>query len=243
MPTKHEGLSYKFPFDAEKKTYQFFDTTAQAATTMKYKGSEKIQGLTVYRYQQQVGPVQIGELEVPGDLVGSSAPSVKAPRWYDNIRTVWVEPLSGVIVKGQEQQHQALKDAAGADAVTLIKVTVTFDERTQKQQADLAKDARSKAALVGTWVPLAAIVLAIICGVLAFVLGRREDDDGGYPGTPSRHPPPSADRSPAYPRRSSRPAASAAGLTPCGRRSTRSSASGRRAARRSASSRAALSPG
>jgi hypothetical protein len=188
VPTKHVGLSYKFGFNSEKKSYPFFDTTAKIAEPMKYQGSEKIQGLTVYRYQQQVGPVQIGELEVPGDLVGSDAPSVKAPRFYDNTRTVWVEPLSGVIVKGQEKQHQVLKDAAGNDAVTLIQVTLTFNEATQKQQGDLAKDARSKAALIGTWVPLAALVLAIVCGVLAFVLGRREDDDGYTGDAPSRQP-------------------------------------------------------
>ena len=148
MPTKHEGLSYKFPFGTEKKTYQFFDTTAKKAYPMTYKGSRQIQGLTVYRFEQPVGPVQIGESEVPGNLVGSTAaPSVTAPRFYDNLRTVWVEPVSGVIVKGQEKQHQVFRDAAGADAVTLIDVTLTFNEKTQKQQADLAKDARSKKAL------------------------------------------------------------------------------------------------
>jgi hypothetical protein len=188
VPTKHRGLSYKFPFGSEKKSYPFFDTTAKIARPMKYQGSEKIQGLTVYRYQMQVGPVQIGQLEVPGDLVGSDAASVTAPRFYDNTRTVWVEPLSGVIVKGQEKQHQVLRDAAGADALTLIQVTLTFDERTQIQQANLAKDARSKAALVGTWVPLICLLLAIVFGIFAAVLIRREpvDGPGEGRGAPSR---------------------------------------------------------
>jgi hypothetical protein len=189
VPTKHKGLSYKFPFNAEKTTYPFFDTTAKVARPMKYQASEKLQGLTVYRYQQRVEPQQIGVLDVPGDLVGSDQPSVEAPRYYDNTRTVWVEPLSGVIVKGQEQQHQVLKDEAGADAVTLIQVTLTFDERTQKQQADLAKDARSQAALVGTWVPLGALVLGIICAVGAAVLSRRDDEDGDDVGGARRRQP------------------------------------------------------
>ena len=46
VPTRHEGLSYKFPFGTEKKTYQFFDTTAKKAYPMTYKGSDQIQGLT-----------------------------------------------------------------------------------------------------------------------------------------------------------------------------------------------------
>ncbi len=45
---------------------------------------------------------------------------------------MWVEPVTGVIVKGQEEQHQVFRDAAGADAVTLVDVTLTFNEKTQK---------------------------------------------------------------------------------------------------------------
>jgi Porin PorA len=180
-PVKHVGLSYKFPFDTEKKTYQFFDVTARKAFPMKYQASEELQGLTVYRFEQVVPPQQIGESDVPGSLVGSDEATVTAPRYYDNVRTVWVEPLSGVIVKGAEQQHQVFRDEAGADAVTLIEVTLTFDERTQKQQADLAKDARSKAGLVGTWIPLALLVLGLV--LIGLAVPRLRGDAGDRAGT------------------------------------------------------------
>jgi Porin PorA len=173
-PTKHVGLSYKFPFGAKKQTYQFFDVTAKKAYPMHYQASEKIQGLTVYRYQQHIDPIQVDQLEVPGSLVGSPAASVKAPVFYDNIRTVWVEPVTGVIVKGQEKQHEVLRDASGADKVTLIQVTLTFNEKTQKQQGDLAKDGRSQKALVGTWAPIICLLLGLLMGVAAFLLARRE---------------------------------------------------------------------
>jgi hypothetical protein len=189
VPTKHTGLSYKFPFGTEKKTYQFFDTTAKKAYPMTYQGSEQIQGLTVYRFEQPIDPVQIGESEVPGDLVGETAPSVTVPRFYDNLRTVWVEPVTGVIVKGQEEQHQVFRDAAGADAVTLVDVTLTFNEKTQKQQADLAKDGRSKAALIGTWAPIALGLLGVVLLVLGLVMIARRDDgaDEGH-GSRRRDP-------------------------------------------------------
>ena len=45
--------------------------------------------------------------------MGETAPTVTVPRFYDNLRTVWVEPVTGVIVKGQEVQHQVFRDAAG----------------------------------------------------------------------------------------------------------------------------------
>jgi hypothetical protein len=175
-PTKHVGLSYKFPFGAKKQTYQFFDVTVKRAFPMHYQASETIQGLTVYRYQQRVDPVQVDELEVPGDLVGSTAASVKAPVFYDNTRTVWVEPVTGVIVKGQEKQHEVLRDSAGADKVTLIQVTLTFNEKTQTQQANLAKDGRSQKALVGTWAPLICLLLGLLAAVGAFLLARGRRD-------------------------------------------------------------------
>jgi hypothetical protein len=189
VPIKHTGLSYKFPFGTEKKTYQFFDTTAKKAYPMTYKGSEQIQGLTVYRFEQPIDPVQIGESEVPGDLVGETVPSVTVPRFYDNVRTVWVEPVTGVIVKGQEKQHQVFRNSAGEDAVTLVDVTLTFNEKTQKQQGDLAKDGRSKAALLGTWAPLALGLLGVILLVLGLVMIARRDDgaDEGH-GSRRRDP-------------------------------------------------------
>ena len=180
-PVKHVGLSYKFPFNTEKTTYQFFDVTSRKAFPMRYQASEELQGLTVYRFEQVVDPQRIGESDVPGSLVGSDEATVTAPRYYDNVRTVWVEPLSGVIVKGAEQQHQVFRDEAGADAVTLIEVTLTFDERTQKQQADLAKDARSQAGLVGTWVPLALLVLGLV--LIGLAVPRLRGDAGDRAGT------------------------------------------------------------
>ena len=176
---RHKGLSYKFPFHAKKQTYQFFDTTAKRAYPMSYKGSEKIQGLTVYRYEQPVPPIQIATQDVPGSLVGETAATVQAARFYNNTRTVWVEPLSGVIVKGQEKQHQVLRDSAGQDKVTLINVTLTFDERTQKQQADLAKDARTKYGWAAVWGPLLLAVVGIVLILLALAPLRRGDEGGG----------------------------------------------------------------
>lgn len=173
VPTRHKGLSYKFGFHSKKQSYLFFDTTAKKAFPMRYRSSETIQGLTVYKYVQRVPVTKIGQLEVPGSLVGQpDTPSVTAPRYYDNIRTVWVEPLSGVIVKGQEQQHQVLRDASGQDAVTLIQVTLTFDQRTQRNQANLAKDARSQAALLGTWLPLGLFLGGIVLVVVGILLLR-----------------------------------------------------------------------
>jgi hypothetical protein len=190
-PTKHEGLSYKFPFHTEKKSYQFFDVTAKKAYPMNYKGSETIQGLTVYRFEQPIAPVQTATTEVPGDLIGEPGATAQAARFYSNTRTVWIEPLTGIIIKGEEKQHQVFRNSAGEDKVTLIDVTLTFNAKTQTQQADLAKDGRSKAALVGLWAPLLLGLVGLILIVLGILSLRRRDNPAG-PTSPSPQRAPAA---------------------------------------------------
>ncbi|MFC0030610.1 DUF3068 domain-containing protein [Micromonospora chaiyaphumensis] len=166
-PFKHEGLTYTFPFGTEKKTYQYFDNTARKSYPAEYVSTEKLQGLTVYKFEMTIEPVKISEIDVPGHLVGSTQPTVTAGRFYANTRTLWVEPDSGVIVKGQEKQLQTLRDETGADKIKIIDATLVFTEDTQKQQAKAAKDARGQIALLTTVVP---IVLGLV-GLALLLLG------------------------------------------------------------------------
>ncbi|GGO13454.1 DUF3068 domain-containing protein [Micromonospora parathelypteridis] len=164
---KHEGLTYTFPFGTEKKTYQYFDNTARKAYPAKYVSTEKLQGLTVYKFEMTVEPIKISEIKVPGSLLGSSEPAVNAGRYYANTRTLWVEPDSGVIVKGQEKQLQTLRDGTGPDKLKIIDADLAFTEDTQKQQAKAAKDARDQINLLTTVVP---IVLGLL-GLALVLLG------------------------------------------------------------------------
>ncbi|MET8042080.1 DUF3068 domain-containing protein [Micromonospora sp. NPDC005215] len=177
---KHEGLTYTFPFGTEKKTYQYFDNTARKAYPAKYVSTEKLQGLTVYKFEMTVEPVQIAEIKVPGSLLGSSEQVINAGRYYANTRTLWVEPDSGVIVKGQEKQLQTLRDGTGADKIKIIDADLAFTEDTQKQQAKAAKDARDQINLLTTVVPivLGLLGLALVLIGLYFVIraARRGPD-------------------------------------------------------------------
>jgi Porin PorA len=167
----------KFGFDVQKKTYLYFDRTINKATAMDFKDVETIDGVQTYKFVQTIAPTRIGTLEVPGNLVGSVAASVDAPEFYGNIRTVWVEPVTGVIVKGSEQQKETLRDVDGNDKVTLIEATITFTDANIKASADAASSAASQLGLIKTTIPLVGLVLGIILLVLGFVLvlGRRRD--------------------------------------------------------------------
>ena len=61
----HEGLAYRFPFDTEKKTYPFFDPIAQKPFDANYDGEEDVNGLTTYRFTQNVGYDADGKLVEP----------------------------------------------------------------------------------------------------------------------------------------------------------------------------------
>lgn len=193
-PTRHEGIEYKFPFGAEKKTYQYFDTSLAKATDMVYKGTVTLEGITVYRYEQRIEPTQIAELDVPGSLIGSPAPAVKAGRFYSNTRTVWVEPTTGVIVKGQEKQFSTLRDDTGTDKLTITEATLTFTPKTVREQGDKAKDGKRSLDLIKTTVPFILLVLGLVLVLLGLGLAlsggpapeRGEHEAEAGPRAPAR---------------------------------------------------------
>jgi hypothetical protein len=177
-PKRHEGIEYKFPFGVEKKTYQYFDTTLGQASDMAYRATEKIEGLNVYKFEQRIEPTQIAELEVPGNLIGRTETTVPVQRFYSNTRTVWVEPKTGAIVKGQEQQFSTLRDDSGSDKLTVTEANLVFTDATIKEQVKTAKDGARSITLLGTIGPIAAAVLGLILAgvglVMALSAGRRE---------------------------------------------------------------------
>jgi hypothetical protein len=177
---KHEGIEYKFPFNAEKKTYQYFDTTLGEASDMVYRASEEIQGVNVYRYEQVIDPTKIAELDVPGSLIGRTETSVPVDRYYSNVRRVWVEPDTGVIVKGQEEQLSTLRDDTGEDVLTVTQATLTFTPATVEEQADTAKDNARLLGLIRTIGPMVLGLLGLVLLAIGLVLTLR----GGNGSTP-----------------------------------------------------------
>jgi hypothetical protein len=169
---RHEGVTYKFPFNTPKEDVLFWDVNARKAYPARYVSEEKIQGLTTDKFIQQVPVHQLTTQEVPGSLVGESAPSVQAPVIYSNTRTVWVEPETGIIVKGSEQAKTTLQDSAGQDRVTVLDATLTFDEATQRAQADLAKKSIRKLSAVEWLVPAVGLVLGLAFAAVGWLLVR-----------------------------------------------------------------------
>jgi hypothetical protein len=176
--TPQDGQNFKFPFGVEQQSYQFYDTTLRKPTEAKYVAEEEISGVDVYKFVQTIPDTKFDTEAVPGSLVGSPEPSVTADRYYRNVRTLWVEPESGIIIKGQEDQHQELRVPNTTLPPTVVfNGTLAFDGPTIKGNVDKANDAKSQLALVASTGPLVLIiggVVFIVAGALMLILPGRK---------------------------------------------------------------------
>lgn len=178
-PVTHQGIQFKFPFDVQKQNYPFWDAFLQKATTARYDGTEKIDGLLTYRFVQPITDVVIGREAVPGALIGlPDQPSVDADRLYSTTRTLWVEPLTGALIKGQERVNQRL--VSNGKQAPVIQGTLTWTPETVaanvKKYESLASGLRfvSRTGPIGAWI--LGPILALI-GLTLLALSRRDDDN------------------------------------------------------------------
>ena len=159
-PVKHQGLTYKWPFHAKKITYKFFDPNSKLVADARFIGTDKVRGLTTYKYE---AVIEKAPLEVAAGV----------PGLYSDTRTVWIEPRTGAIVKGTQHQVRT------TDTGTLVFETdLAFTDATIDHQSKLAKDGLSKLRLLSVVVPLALLVVALLAFVGAFVLYRGGGGDG-----------------------------------------------------------------
>jgi hypothetical protein len=170
VEVEHEGISYKFPFGTEKKTYPYFDLNLRRSMPMVFQETAEVDGLPVYRFRQRIEPTKIAELEVPGSVIGAREPSVTIGRFYSTTRTVWVEPRTGLIVKGQEEQLSTGRDRTGADVLTLTDATLTSTDATVKQQVEVAADGRRRLGLLAIFGPLVLFGLGAVLTALGMVM-------------------------------------------------------------------------
>ncbi len=160
----------KFPMFTEPKEYRYFDATLEEAVPIQYVGTEDLEGLSVYRFEQTIEARQIGTLEVPGDLVGFPLPSFVAPRYYANERTLWVEPTTGAIVKGEERQVQTLRGPDGTDKVTVIDAVVGTSASEVSEGVSTASSLASQIRLFNDTLPLIGGIVGIVLLVVGIIL-------------------------------------------------------------------------
>ena len=188
----HEGLTYRFPFDTEKKTYPFFDPIAQKTFDANYSGEEDVNGLTAYRFTQNIGFDSDGKLVEPvkyaslyddeadaqvsaraalWGLEGDPEEMITMTRYYAAQRTFWVDPVSGTIVKQTDRGFHYYAREALEPEVTFVDYTVTSDEETVESQVASAFDERDRVALWGRILPITFTALGLVALIGGALLG------------------------------------------------------------------------
>jgi len=174
-PLRHDGLSYRFPFHTEKKTYPYFDPIAQKAFDVTYQSEEDVNGLTTYRFTQNIGPVIYQSLYAGaedakvttsaawwGVQAGDPAEQITMTRYYAAQRTFWVDPVSGTIVKETEHANHYFARDPQKPEVTLADYKVTSTEDTVESQVNSARDERDRLALWSRVLPITFTAVGLI---------------------------------------------------------------------------------
>lgn len=190
QPVTHSGLFFKFPFAVEKKTYPWWDGDLSKAVDISFVREEELEGTNTYVFEQVIPVTEVTPTRtVPAAVFGGTGADVQATVTYGNTRTLWIEPNTGVIIKGQEQVDKALTSTLGTVATT--KGTIGYSDQTVR---DNAATWGSKGRLLGfiggpfMWIGLVAGLLLIVVGAL--LIGRRPaaattPGDGAEPAEPA----------------------------------------------------------
>lgn len=162
------GLSLKFPFGTEQRAYPMYDVALRAPVDAVFEAEEQIQGLAVYRFVQVVPRTKIGEREVPGALIGKSEQLVRADLYYENRRTMWVEPVTGAIVDGREERKQELRtaDQQAGQGTLVFDGALEFDDKTVSDNVSAAVENKS-----GLWLLTTFPLILWIAGAALIVVG------------------------------------------------------------------------
>lgn len=183
-PIQHDGLTFKFPFDTQQEDYPYWDSGLGRAVPATYSGQEKVEGVSTYKFVMEIGPEEVSANEgLPGALFGTDEP-VDAGRIYQNTRTLWVEPNTGVIIRGLEEQnvHFAPRD----ESLPTVPITVGTIGYTDETIAANADEYGSQGRLLGfvhgplTWVGIVVGLLLLALGASLALRGNRSRQEPAH---------------------------------------------------------------
>jgi hypothetical protein len=168
------GLTVRFPADTAKRDYDLWDTTARESFPARYVGPERLDGLQVYRFEQEVPEQVIRSVPVPGALVGSSQDDVEADIVHGSTTTLLVDPLSGVVVSTDVRAETALRGPDGTPGTVLLsgsfRSTDDAVDDAVTRARDIADDRTGRQSAV-RWT--LAAVGAVLLALGAFLVLRR----------------------------------------------------------------------
>lgn len=165
-----EGLTLKFPFGTEKTTYRFYDSTPHKAFPAHFVREEQLEGLKTYVFQSDVPQTFLQTMFLPGFVAGApSEPNVLVFRWYRARTTLWVEPVTGAIVKGAQHAIQWTTNG-GKFITTLADTDFVNDQASIRHTAGQVKDQLDQLILVRFWLPILGPIVGLLLVLIGFIM-------------------------------------------------------------------------
>jgi len=172
VATKLTGLLFKFPFGTEKSTYQVWDDTAAKAVPTRYIGNATVEGLKVYKFENEVPATVVGDREVPRSVFGLEGnDNVVAQSFYSNRTVYYVEPVTGAIVN-QASDTKSWFAYDGNELVT-TEAHVTYTPQQVKEMVH--KTLGNQPMLLGLadgWIPWAVLLLGLVLVAFGYAVTR-----------------------------------------------------------------------
>ena len=167
--TDHQGVVNKWPFDAEKKAYPYWDDTTSKAVNAKYDGTQTLKGLETYVYKVSIdqAPIQIGE-----GIEGT----------YTDSKQIFVDPRTGSIINQVDDQQRYL-----ANGEKVLDLKLAFTDKQVATNVEDAQDNIKSLTLITKTIPLVGIIGGLLCLIAAGLLlglSRRRMGTTAHRGVP-----------------------------------------------------------
>jgi len=175
-------VGYVFPIGTKKQTYDVFDANLNKPMPFTYAGTDTINGIQAYRFEENVSPTQNGTQTLPGSLVGESQASVVLPQYYEMHLTYWIDPDTGALLNATEHETLTLHNSQGAQALLLLDANLAMTPASVNGLVALDNTQRHKMSLVTTILPLVTGIVGVIGLIVGILLSRRREDVEGVEG-------------------------------------------------------------
>ena len=170
-PVPHTGLVNKFPFDAAKTTYPYWDTVTEKAVDAAYERTAEVKGVTAYVYRVDIKDAKT-------DVIAGTSDSPPIKGTYDDVKEIYVDPRTGSIINQTEDQQRYL-----TDGTKILDLKAEFTSAEQQTKVDETTTKWDQIHFALDTLPIigygAGIPLVVIGLVLLFL--RRRDQGPAAP--------------------------------------------------------------
>jgi len=175
------GLGYVWPFNAQERTYDVFDSILMKPMPFSYAGMAVIDGERAYKYVESVPATRASTETLPGSLVGvKDQQTVTLGEYYQGTTTEWVDPITGLSVKTNSNQHLYLAVSSGTPLLNLLQADFSSTGSTVASAVDTAKSEDNKINLLTLLLPLTLGLTGLIALVIGIILARPREQHADY---------------------------------------------------------------